>query len=68
MNDGTTRLEWLKSLRSLAVEAIERTENGLHHLGARGDEHLRDAAEAWLEHHRAFAAKLDRRIKFESER
>jgi hypothetical protein len=62
----TARVEWLKSLRSIAIDAIERTEAGLHYVGSVGDEHMRDAAEAWLEHHRAFVAKIERRIRLES--
>ena len=65
MTDPKARLEWLRALRALALDAIERTESGLHFLSGEGDEHIRDAAESWLAQHRAFAQKLERRIKLE---
>lgn len=66
MDDRTgRRLECLKSLRATALDAIDRAEASLPLLSGAGDEHIRDATETWLEHHRAFATKLGRRIALE---
>jgi hypothetical protein len=68
MQDRIRRLDWLKSLRAAGQAMISRTEDGLHLLGAEGDEHMRDAVEAWLEQQRAFILKLERRIAAEETR
>lgn len=66
--EAMNRLEWLKALRNSALQGIEQIEAGLHHLSRQGDEHMRDAAESWLEQHRSFATKLERRIRSEEAR
>ena len=62
------RLDWLKGLRDQARESIDRGEQGLHLIGAEGDEHMRNAVESWLEQQRSFTSKVERRIQLEERR
>lgn len=66
-NRMASKLEWLKDLQSVVLEAIDQAELGLHLLSGDGNEHLRDATEAWVEQQRTFAAKLRRRIALENQ-